>query len=88
MTPPDGTDDEFEALLRESARVAAAFASGEEESQPELEQRQGLRRVPGFSTELQDISAAEYRQLQLERVVLVGVRLREVRRWQKIPLLS
>jgi GTP-binding protein HflX len=32
-----------------------------------------LRRVQGFSTELQDISEAEYRQLQLERVVLVGV---------------
>ena len=66
-------DAEFEALLRESARVAADFDSGDEDSQPELEQRNALRRVKGFSTELQDISLAEYRQLQLERVVLVGV---------------
>lgn len=73
MTKRDQADDEFEALLRENARVAEEFDSGEEDSQPELEQRQGLRRVQGFSTELQDISSAEYRQLQLERVVLVGV---------------
>jgi GTP-binding protein HflX len=66
-------DDQFEALLRESAQVAADYDSGEEESQPALLERQALRRVKGFSTELQDISEAEYRQLQLERVVLVGV---------------
>jgi GTP-binding protein HflX len=70
-------DDEFESLLRESARVAAEYDANEEdehsdESQ-ELEERHALRRVKGFSTELQDISEAEYRQLQLERVVLVGV---------------
>lgn len=73
MTNRDNAEDQFEALLRESARVAEDYDAGEEESQPELEQRQGLRRVQGFSTELQDISSAEYRQLQLERVVLVGV---------------
>lgn len=67
------TDDEFEALLRESARVAADFDSNEDEIQPELAERHALRRVPGFSTQLQDISEAEYRELQLERVVLVGV---------------
>jgi GTP-binding protein HflX len=38
-----------------------------------LEERQALRRVAGLSTELQDISEVEYRQLRLERVVLVGV---------------
>ena len=73
MTKRDDAEDQFEALLRESARIAQEYDSGEEDSQPELEQRQGLRRVQGFSTELQDISSAEYRQLQLERVVLVGV---------------
>lgn len=73
MTKRDEAEDQFEALLRESARVAEDYDAGEEDSQPELEQRQGLRRVQGFSTELQDISSAEYRQLQLERVVLVGV---------------
>ena len=66
--------DEFEALLAESARAAADFDESERpEIQSELADRHALRRVRGFSTELQDISEAEYRQLQLERVVLVGV---------------
>lgn len=38
-----------------------------------LDERATLRRVPGLSTELQDITEVEYRQLRLERVVLVGV---------------
>ena len=38
-----------------------------------LEDRTALRRVAGMSTELADISEVEYRQLRLERVVLVGV---------------
>ena len=39
----------------------------------DLEERNALRRVAGLSTELADISEVEYRQLRLERVVLVGV---------------
>lgn len=39
----------------------------------QLEERSSLRRVVGLSTELQDINDAEYRQLRLECVVLVGV---------------
>jgi GTP-binding protein HflX len=70
-------NDLFEELLRESERVAADFDADESDlevsSQPDLADRHALRRVKGFSTELQDISEAEYRQLQLERVVLVGV---------------
>jgi GTPase len=38
-----------------------------------LEERGALRRVAGLSTELTDITEVEYRQLRLERVVLVGV---------------
>jgi GTPase len=38
-----------------------------------LEDRSALRRVAGLSTELADVSEVEYRQLRLERVVLVGV---------------
>ncbi|TRW84874.1 GTPase HflX [Mycolicibacterium sp. 018/SC-01/001] len=38
-----------------------------------LEERTALRRVAGLSTELADVSEVEYRQLRLERVVLVGV---------------
>jgi GTPase len=39
----------------------------------DLEDRQALRRVAGLSTELQDVSEVEYRELRLERVVLMGV---------------
>ncbi|CAB4732377.1 unannotated protein [freshwater metagenome] len=66
-------------LLIESARVAAEFDAAEnkvedwESNQADLQDRQALRRVSGLSTELQDISDAEYRQLRLEKVVLVGV---------------
>lgn len=38
-----------------------------------LEDRTALRRVAGLSTELADVTEVEYRQLRLERVVLVGV---------------
>lgn len=38
-----------------------------------LEDRASLRRVAGLSTELTDVTEVEYRQLRLERVVLVGV---------------
>ncbi len=39
----------------------------------DLAERYALRRVAGLSTELEDISEVEYRQLRLERVILVGV---------------
>lgn len=39
----------------------------------ELESRAALRRVAGLSTELEDITEVEYRQLRLEKVVLIGV---------------
>ena len=39
----------------------------------DLEARGALRRVAGLSTELADVTEVEYRQLRLERVVLVGV---------------
>ncbi len=39
----------------------------------DLRDRQALRRVSGLSTELQDVTEVENRQLRLERVVLAGV---------------
>ncbi len=39
----------------------------------DLADRAALRRVAGLSTELTDITEVEYRKLQLERVVLVGI---------------
>lgn len=39
----------------------------------DLEDRQALQRVGGLSTELRDVIEVEYRELRLERVVLIGV---------------
>lgn len=41
--------------------------------QSEREDRAALRRVQGLSTELQDVTEVEYRQLRLENVVLIGI---------------
>jgi GTPase len=68
--PPRPDRDEFEDPGDlDGAPVIDRF-DGE---QFDLEERQALRRVAGLSTELQDITEVEYRQLRLERVVLVGV---------------
>ncbi|ODA89710.1 GTP-binding protein [Leifsonia xyli subsp. xyli] len=41
--------------------------------QLDREERAALRRVSGLSTELEDVTEVEYRQLRLENVVLIGV---------------
>ncbi|MDO5735906.1 MAG: GTPase HflX [Propionibacteriaceae bacterium] len=46
---------------------------GYDGDQEELAERRSLRRVDGMRTELQDVTEVEYRQLRLERVVLVSV---------------
>src|SRR3954454_12832782 len=46
---------------------------GTDGDQLDLADRQSLRRVGGLSTELADVTEVEYRQLRLERVVLVSV---------------
>src|SRR5919107_735365 len=68
-------------LPREDDLDAAAIRLGDlpdlEESDErvelELEARRGLRRVAGITTELEDVTEVEYRQLRLGRVVLIGV---------------
>ncbi|MCW2809766.1 MAG: putative GTP-binding protein [Friedmanniella sp.] len=78
---PESTDDELliETLStsepspvrpRADERVAPHGTDGE---QYDLADRASLRRVAGMSTELTDITEVEYRQLLLERVVLVSV---------------
>ncbi|WP_233580960.1 GTPase HflX [Streptomyces triticirhizae] len=49
------------------------FSEDRDGEQFEREERAALRRVAGLSTELEDVTEVEYRQLRLERVVLVGV---------------
>jgi GTP-binding protein HflX len=41
--------------------------------QLDREDRQALRRIAGLSTELEDVTEVEYRQLRLEKVVLIGI---------------
>ncbi len=67
-------DQELAEDLGESEIALNSFQPDDFEStQLLLQDRQALRRVQGLSTELTDISEAEYRRLQLERVILVGV---------------
>ncbi len=60
-------DDDFDFAADDS--VDEDLSAGDYD----LKDRAALRRVAGLSTELEDISEVEYRQLRLERVVLVGV---------------
>ena len=56
--------------LQDAATVSYGDTDGD---QWDREERAALRRVPGLSTELEDVTEVEYRQLRLENVVLVGV---------------
>lgn len=62
-------------ILGEQARELAQDAShsDSEGENYDLLERRSLRRVDGLSTELEDVSEVEYRQLRLERVVLAGL---------------
>ena len=58
--------------------VESGYSGEDPEEDPtvgamQLAERHQLRRVAGLRTELEDITEVEYRQLRLERVVLVGV---------------
>lgn len=70
-----GLEIDIDSLIRENAQAVADYELNEtpESANQDLQDRQALRRVSGLSTELQDVSDAEYRQLRLEKVVLVGV---------------
>ena len=66
---PDGSQAPGGPGVR-ARRGAGRDADGD---QRDLADRQALRRVGGLSTELEDVTEVEYRQLRLERVVLAGV---------------
>jgi GTP-binding protein HflX len=69
LDPADAdASDDLDAVGPDSAGLE--FDDGD---QQDLADRLSLRRVAGMSTELQDITEVEYRQLLLERVVLVSV---------------
>ena len=71
----DSLEIDIDTLIRENAQAVADYELNESpvSSNQDLQDRQALRRVSGLSTELQDVTDAEYRQLRLEKVVLVGV---------------
>src|ERR1700733_8121131 len=62
---PAGPDDFDQPELPDRPELAAG--------EHDLEDRHPLPRVAGLSTELQDVTEVEYRELRLERVVLMGV---------------
>lgn len=68
-----------DVVARVLARAGTARADGgtvhtvADGDQLDLEERTALRRVAGLSTELEDVTEVEYRQLRLEKVVLVGL---------------
>ena len=69
LSPTPDTDE----LLIERLEAPPAGTPDYDGDQQDLADRRSLRRVAGLSTELADISEVEYRQLLLERVVLVSV---------------
>ncbi len=83
--PPERTQDAVDRVLasaetRTGARVfgPAQAIQDERTAQPDaddadLADRHALRRVAGLSTELEDVTEVEYRQVRLENVVLIGV---------------
>ncbi|MFR9673399.1 GTPase HflX [Streptomyces sp. TR02-1] len=62
-----------DALMEEDVAPGDGVDSARDGEQYDREERAALRRVVGLSTELEDVTEVEYRQLRLERVVLVGV---------------
>jgi GTPase len=72
-------DEVIDRILRRGERAVALGAeethgySASDGDQQDLQDRTSLRRVNGLSTELQDITDVEYRQLRLEKVLLIGL---------------
>ncbi|WP_022887000.1 GTPase HflX [Glaciibacter superstes] len=65
-----------QALQADTARDRAFgddHADDHDGDQFDREDRNALRRVGGLSTELEDVTEVEYRQLRLENVVLIGI---------------
>ena len=76
--------DVHDVVARVLSRTGTALAStaaqhehadGVDDGSLEREARAARRRVVGLSTELEDVSEVEYRQVRLEKVVLVGLEL-------------
>ncbi|MBQ0824951.1 GTPase HflX [Streptomyces tagetis] len=71
QTYPEGL--RADALMEEDVAWSPELGTEWDGEQFDRSDRAALRRVAGLSTELEDVTEVEYRQLRLERVVLVGV---------------
>jgi len=77
--PQTQSDAAIDRILRRGERASALgadeshFHSDSDGDQQDLADRSSLRRVSGLSTELEDVSEVEYRQLRLENVLLIGL---------------
>lgn len=67
------TNRRADALMEEDVALSHVLDEDRDGEQFDRSERAALRRVAGLSTELEDVTEVEYRQLRLERVVLVGV---------------
>jgi GTPase len=61
------------ALQHDNAYDARFDEHSRDGDQFDRDDREALRRVVGLSTELEDVTEVEYRQLRLEKVVLIGI---------------
>ncbi|MBO0853096.1 MAG: GTPase HflX [Nocardia sp.] len=68
-----GSDDPVTEVRAAGGNGAHGWSTTPTVGELQLDERSALRRVAGLSTELSDVTEVEYRQLRLERVVLVGV---------------
>ncbi len=79
MSEKESTDSVIDRILKRGERASALgaddthFQNEFDGDQQEVADRAALRRVKGLSTELEDITEVEYRQLRMERVLLIGL---------------
>jgi GTP-binding protein HflX len=72
--PPEAEwDQDFADFAPQAPLYFRREAQDADGDQHDLADRAALRRVAGLGTELEDVTEVEYRQLRLEKVVLVGV---------------
>ena len=67
------TDDDLAATQQAAVVERLPDRPSNDSGEHDLADRHALRRVAGLSTELEDVTEVEYRQVRLERVVLAGV---------------
>ncbi|MEY2694579.1 MAG: hypothetical protein RL142_927 [Actinomycetota bacterium] len=79
MTEKESSDAIIDRILRRGEKAQALGADDThgygdlDGDQFDVADRAALRRVGGLSTELEDISEVEYRQLRMEKVLLIGI---------------